>query len=226
MSDRLDLGPRCIGASPDGPCDDERCEAHGPVEAATRPVSPPESLTRYKLEPYATDALVPDPEGEWVPYLDAARAQDETGLRVSGTPFGPGSSSCNVAHFDANGQAIACPDAVSGSAGMSEPPRPPRTEAGKALYASKMRPTRATILAIEEQAATEARAEAIQGQLDDISEIVAAKVTEARRELARGVSAGMTLRLIAGNTDQTYTPNEVAKMVAEVVDQQVARREA
>ena len=32
----------------------------------------------------------------------------------------------------------------------------PRTEAGKALYASKMRPTRATIRAIEEQAATEA----------------------------------------------------------------------
>ena len=71
---------------------------------------------------------------------------------------------------------------------MSEP----HTEAGKALLRSlhAAAPTyvplakdAAAIVAIEDEAATEAHAEAIQEQLDDISDIVAVKVTEARREL-------------------------------------------
>jgi hypothetical protein len=67
----------------------------------------------------------------------------------------------------------------------------PRTEAGKALAGwlafadSRLSgvPKAKTVRAIEEQAATEARAEAIQVQLDDMAVIVAEKVAEARREL-------------------------------------------
>jgi hypothetical protein len=43
-----------------------------------------EALTRYSLEPYATDALQPDPDGEWVRYAERAvrqEAADPSGLR-------------------------------------------------------------------------------------------------------------------------------------------------
>ena len=49
--------------------------------------------------------------------------------------------------------------------------------------------------------------------------------TDAER-LAAGIKAGVTLRLIAGDTNQTYTPTEVAELVSEVVDEQLARLEA
>jgi hypothetical protein len=56
---------------------------------------------------------------------------------------------------------------------------------------------------------------------DDI--LALAPVTDAGlRELADGINAAVTLRLIGGNTDQTYSPNEVAVMVHEVVEQQYA----
>jgi hypothetical protein len=41
--------------------------------------------------------------------------------------------------------------------------------------------------------------------------------------LAEGVKAAVVLRLIAGSTDQTYTPTEVSTMVATVVDEQHER---
>ena len=39
--------------------------------------------------------------------------------------------------------------------------------------------------------------------------------------LAAGIKAAAVLRLIAGNTDQTYTPTEVSVLVTEIVDQQI-----
>ena len=43
--------------------------------------------------------------------------------------------------------------------------------------------------------------------------------------LAHGVMAGVRLRLLGGNTDQSYTPTEVAVMVHEVIEQQYAALE-
>lgn len=41
--------------------------------------------------------------------------------------------------------------------------------------------------------------------------------------LAKGISAAVTLKLIAGNTDQVYTPNEVAILVNTAIDEQASR---
>jgi ribosomal protein S12 methylthiotransferase accessory factor YcaO len=41
--------------------------------------------------------------------------------------------------------------------------------------------------------------------------------------MASSIKSAITIRLIAGNTDQTYTPTEVAVLVAEVADEQTAR---
>lgn len=42
-------------------------------------------------------------------------------------------------------------------------------------------------------------------------------------QLVAGIKAALSIRLIAGNTDQTYTPTEVSMMVAEIADEQVRR---
>ena len=54
---------------------------------------------------------------------------------------------------------------------------------------------------------------------------IAARATPALdvERFGASVQAGMTQRLIAGATDQTYTPTEVATMLADVLDEQVAR---
>lgn len=41
--------------------------------------------------------------------------------------------------------------------------------------------------------------------------------------LTSGIKAAIVIRLIAGDTDQTYTPTEVSTMVAQVVDEQYER---
>ena len=41
--------------------------------------------------------------------------------------------------------------------------------------------------------------------------------------LARGIQASITLNLIHGNTDQTYTPTEVAVMVGNAIETQLNR---
>ena len=49
-----------------------------------------------------------------------------------------------------------------------------------------------------------------------------ARAADADR-LVAGIKAAITVRLIAGETDQTYTPTEVAEMVYAVADEQRVR---
>src|SRR5688572_30125778 len=70
-----------LSETPDTPstarsADDIRKEKAAFARARLPDTPSTEVPTRYSLEPYATDALRPDPDGEWVQYAERATRQE------------------------------------------------------------------------------------------------------------------------------------------------------
>lgn len=62
------------------------------------------------------------------------------------------------------------------------------------------------------------------GWMDREIYVAALRLLDAEADrLGAGIKAAIILRLIAGDTGQTYTPTEVSVMVSSVVDEQLAR---